>query len=123
MTEIFEVRSEKPTHKTSGISKTAFRQGMLTETERIRLNKAMRCITNNISMDWLEFDLEQDAEAIGKPGLTYFDLLAESFASYNDAIDLDVNNAQFINGIRLQETIGLLDEVGRADEILLGLPL
>lgn len=120
----FELPSAPPvTHKKSAITKTEFRSGMLTESERIRITKAMRCVNGGLSMAWLPFDLEQSAAAIGKPDETFYDLIAECFAAYKEAPELSVLNPDFIKGVALQAYVGLLDAPEREAEILLGFPI
>lgn len=113
--------------KTNGLNKTEWRK-ILTESENIRLTKAMKLIDSDMS--WLTFTVnsniktvDSDAADIGKAGVTYRDLLRDSFARYNEASDLDVKNSDLISGVSLQAIVGLLDDASREPIILQGLPI
>ena len=111
-----------PTHKTKGLEKTEYRS-ILTPIEQIKNDKARANIEGDLS--WLSGAVapDDDAAAIGFAGLTYRDLLRTTFAAYNDATVIDMDNAQVLLGLNVQEALGLLDSPTRKATILLGKPL
>lgn len=129
MSEIFEVKIERQTHKTSGITKTEWFEAVLTPSESIRNIKAEAMIEGDLS--WLtslvviddEIDTVDHAQLSPFAGFTYRDALRATFKFFNVAPSLDVNNQSLQMGTYLQSITGLLDDPARVPVILQGVPL
>ena len=109
--------------KTADLNKTEFRS-LLTEIEKIRLDKAIAKIDGDLS--WLPTNaakIDMDAAPLGKPGFLYRDVLRSAFAAYTDASTYSMNNPDLIAGLNLNAYFGLLDSPSRVAVILQGLPL
>jgi hypothetical protein len=128
--ENFELaQSPRPTHKTSGITKTEWREAIMTPSEVLRNDKAESFIDGDLSflqseISWDDLiDIESHPTLLAFAGFTYRDALRSTFKSFKDAPSLAVNNRSLQAGVYLQSIGGLLDSPARVQVILDGVPL
>lgn len=108
--------------KLNGITPTEWRS-MFTKDEVIRVDKARAKIEGDLS--WLSAGaiIDNDAAADGYPGFTYRDLLRSVFTGFDDAGTLDVECKELIQGVKILDNLGLLDDNTRKNKLLKGLKL
>lgn len=110
----------KDDFKKSGITPTEWRS-MFSKNEVVRVDKARAKIEGDLS--WMGFaNIDTDAAADGYPGFTYRDLLRSVFIGFNDATTLDTECKEVIQGVKILDMVGLLDDGTRKGKILKGLP-
>ena len=112
------------THKTKGLSEMEF-VSLFSEAETIKILNLKAYITNPDYDVQGSVKLDHEALEIGKPGVTYRQLLVSCFEMFkmitNTGIDMDHPTTAL--SIAIDDKLGLLDSPSRKNVILLGKPL
>jgi len=122
--EIWDNPPPAPTHKTKALNEIEF-TSLFSEPETIRILNLKAYITNPAYDVVGDVKLDDDAEDIGKAGVTYRQLMVSCFEMFkmvaNTGIDMD--HPTTILSLDCEDKLGLLDSPQRKATILLGKPL
>jgi len=122
--EIWDNPPPVPTHKTKALNEIEF-TSLFSEPETIRILNLKAYITNPAYDVVGDVKLDDDAEDIGKAGVTYRQLMVSCFEMFkmvaNTGIDMD--HPTTILSLDCEDKLGLLDSPSRKATILLGKPL
>jgi len=122
MPEIFEIQIPAPTHKTSGIAKSDWRT-LFNPHEILRFRYLVKNIDGDLS------DLPGNAilgDACELPGietLTWLEVLQIMVDEWQDATTINATDPRTIASTTALGVVGVLDDMGRVETLLLGVPL